>query len=61
MSIIVLTDRTEVTVRLQPDLLAALDAFIADELDSPSRPEAIRRLVADHPAMQDYLGPKNER
>lgn len=40
---------------LGPDLLAALDAFIADELDSPSRPEAIRRLVADHPAMQQYL------
>ena len=34
----------------------ALDAFIADELDSPPRPEAIRRLVADHPAMQEYLG-----
>jgi hypothetical protein len=51
---------TFIGVRLQPDLLAALDAFIADELDSPSRPEAIRRLVADHPAMQSYLSGKAE-
>jgi len=34
-------------MRLHPDLLSALDAFIADEPDTPSRPEAARRLLAD--------------
>lgn len=33
-------------VRLQPDQLAALDAWIAQQQDpQPSRPEAVRRLV----------------
>jgi hypothetical protein len=32
-------------VRLQPPNLAALDAWIMDQPGSPSRPEAIRRLV----------------
>ena len=32
-------------VRLQPPHLTALDAWIEDQSDSPSRPEAIRRLV----------------
>lgn len=41
-----------VGVRLQPDLLAALDAWISEQRgviapDPLSRPEAIRRLVAD--------------
>jgi hypothetical protein len=34
-----------VLVRLQPALLAALDAWCAEQLTRPSRPEAIRRLV----------------
>ncbi|GLK67022.1 hypothetical protein GCM10008179_06600 [Hansschlegelia plantiphila] len=35
-----------VTVRLPPDLLHPLDAWIAQQPDpKPSRPEAIRRLV----------------
>jgi len=34
-------------VRLLPPLLDALDRFIADEPDAPSRPEAVRRLLAD--------------
>jgi len=34
-----------VGVRLQPDDLAALDAWIADQADPPSRPEAMRRLM----------------
>ncbi len=35
-----------VGVRILPDLLAQLDAWIADRSDpKPSRPEAIRRLV----------------
>jgi metal-responsive CopG/Arc/MetJ family transcriptional regulator len=37
---------TPVQVRLQPDLLAALDAFIKGApKPKPTRPEAIRRLV----------------
>ena len=32
-------------VRLQPDDLAALDAWIATQPDTPSRPEAIRRVL----------------
>lgn len=34
-------------VRLQPDLLAALDAFLAERPDIKSRPEAVRLLLAD--------------
>jgi hypothetical protein len=33
-------------VRLQPDQLAALDAFIAKQPKRVSRPEAIRAFVA---------------
>lgn len=32
-------------VRLQPDDLSTLDAWIAVQPDNPSRPEAIRRLT----------------
>ncbi len=32
-------------VRLQPDQLAALDAWIAKQPDTPSRPEAVRRVL----------------
>jgi hypothetical protein len=35
-------------VRIQPDLLADLDKYIASEPDpKPSRPDAIRRLLHD--------------
>ena len=48
-------------VRLQPDNLAALDAYIASQPDAPSRPEAIRRLIelglkADGPDTGDASG-----
>jgi hypothetical protein len=33
-------------VRLYPDMQAQLDAWIAKQGDKPSRPEAIRRLLA---------------
>lgn len=33
-------------VRLQPDLLTALDEWATNQPDAPSRPEAVRRLVA---------------
>ncbi len=36
-----------VQVRLQPDLLASLDAFLADEPGHLTRPEAIRKLIDD--------------
>jgi hypothetical protein len=35
-----------VMVRLQPDQLAEVDIWAAAQEDKPSRPEAIRRLVA---------------
>ena len=34
-----------VGVRLQPNDLAALDAWISDQSDKPSRPEALRKLM----------------
>lgn len=36
---------TPVVTRLQPDQLAALDAWIAKQREPVTRPEAIRRLV----------------
>jgi hypothetical protein len=35
----------QVVVRLQPDPLAALDAWVVKQKDEPTRAEAIRRLV----------------
>jgi len=35
-----------VNLRLQPDQLAQIDAWIATQGDAPTRPEAIRRLLA---------------
>ena len=37
---------TPVVTRLHPPQLAQLDAWIAKQDDAPSRPEAIRRLLA---------------
>jgi hypothetical protein len=37
---------TNIGVRLQHDGLEQLDAWIAKQDDAPSRPEAIRRLLA---------------
>lgn len=34
-------------VRLQPEAVAALDAWIKEQKDRPSRPEAIRRLLRE--------------
>jgi hypothetical protein len=34
-----------ITVRVQPDQLTRLDRYIAGQADTPSRPEAIRRLM----------------
>lgn len=41
-------DAAPVNVRVPPDLLADLDTWIAEQPDpKPSRPEAIRLLLAD--------------
>jgi hypothetical protein len=40
---------TPLTVRVPPDLLADLDAWISEQSDpKPSRPDAMRRLVSDY-------------
>ncbi|MGE3745575.1 MAG: hypothetical protein AB7G25_07695 [Sphingomonadaceae bacterium] len=36
---------TPIMLRLQPDQLAALDAWIEHQPDTLSRPEAVRRLI----------------
>jgi hypothetical protein len=46
-----------IAVRIQPAGLIALDTWIEDQPDEPSRPEAIRRLIADGLAAQ----PKKKR
>lgn len=38
-------DSEQVTVRLERGLITKLDAWRADQPDTPGRPEAIRRLV----------------
>jgi hypothetical protein len=38
-------DATQISVRVVPNDLAALDAWIKTCADEPSRPEAIRRLM----------------
>lgn len=42
-------DAVPLSVRVPPDLLADLDIWIAEQPEPrPSRPEALRRLVADY-------------
>lgn len=42
-------DAVPLSVRVPPDLLADLDAWIAEQPDpKPSRPDAMRRLVSDY-------------
>ncbi len=41
------TGATPVTVRLPPDQLAALDAWIDEQDPKPSRPEAIRKILQE--------------
>ena len=48
------SDRVE-TRLLRPDL-DALDAYSAAEPDTPSRPEAIRRILRDWLRQRGYLG-----
>ncbi len=46
---------TAITLRVPPELLRGLDAFVVDQLDTPSRPEAIRRLLRDAMIGLGYL------
>lgn len=41
-------DSEQINARLPRDILDALDAFISEQPDSPSRPGAVRRLLRDH-------------
>ena len=38
---------TPVQVRLQPDMLKALDKFVEKQDGKPTRPEAVRMILAD--------------
>jgi hypothetical protein len=43
-------------VRMHDPMLVALDAFAADQAEPvPSRPEAIRRALAEHLRAKGYL------
>lgn len=48
---------TPVLVRLQPEMLDALDAFVSDHDASLSRPEALRRAFSDWAIAHGYLRP----
>jgi hypothetical protein len=48
-------------VRVQPRLLAALDKWIAQQADGPSRPEAIRRLLEQALARSLDRSPRKQR
>ena len=49
---------TLIGVRLQPDLLSALDRFIAEEHPDTSRPEALRIAFRDWAFGHGYLKPE---
>lgn len=46
---------TLVGVRLQPELLSALDAYSTHADGTPSRPETVRRIVRDWLIANGYL------
>ncbi len=52
---------TLVGVRLQPEALAALDAWISVQPDAPSRPEAVRRLLARALATEGAIQATDDR
>ncbi|MEQ8255233.1 MAG: ribbon-helix-helix protein, CopG family [Marinovum algicola] len=41
------TDTSAVTLRLHADMLQAIDDIRREEVDVPTRPEMIRRIIAD--------------
>ncbi len=49
-------DSEAVNTRMERPMLDALDAFAADQGEpAPSRPEAVRRALADHLRAKGYL------
>lgn len=44
-----------VGLRLYPDMEEAIDRFIAEEPDAPTRPEALRRILRDWLIGHGYL------
>lgn len=46
-----------VVTRLHDDLIGPLDKYASEEEDSPSRPEAIRRILRDWLIGHGYLNP----
>ena len=50
-------DSERVDTRLTRDILDALDHFATEEVDSPKRPEAIRRILRDWLIGHGYLPP----
>ena len=52
---------TQLQVRVHDPMLTALDAFAADQPEpAPSRPEAVRRALADHLRAKGYLPAASE-
>ena len=41
------TDSEPVMIRMQPAMIAAIDEYRRTQEDLPTRPEAIRRILAD--------------
>lgn len=41
------TDSEPVMIRMQPDMIAAIDEYRRTLEDLPTRPEVIRRVIAD--------------
>ena len=44
-----------VMVRILPDLMSGLDAWITKQDDTPSRPEGLRRIAADFLKRKGFL------
>lgn len=50
-------DSDQFGIRLDRDVINAIDQFILDEPDNPKRPEAIRRLLRESLEKLGYLEP----
>lgn len=51
-------DSEQVGIRVERPVINALDAYSADQPDTPGRPEAIRRLLRDGLTQRGYLDGK---
>lgn len=51
-------DSEQVNLRVQRPVLDAIDAFAAEQNDTPKRPEAIRRIIRDWLIGHGYLPPE---